>query len=176
MHRISLLFTVLLLAACVTPVSTDGADAPGSNANEADNIDLVRDVPDTGLPAQRLAPGECAIFLWSKTDASKFVFFVRGGAATALMLLEGEPVEISLTDTDGELFEEFFTKLTYQTVAGQKIDISFQPGERLQDGTRLPLGRIQYADEEGWSTVLPVIGVHACQPIVQSDPNAGVLR
>jgi len=130
---------------------------------------LVEDVPRIGLPAQRLSPGECGLFFWSKTDVSQFVFFMRAAEPSALFLIDEAPSELSLTSTGGTLFEQFFTEMNYLTNEGQEIALDFAVGEALEDGHRLPSGRISYADQEGWRTVLPIIGVHACQPVFQTD-------
>jgi len=116
-----------------------------------------------------LAPNECGLFLWSKTDASKFVFFTRAGQSNALFLLNDTPEKLQTTSEGGDVFGQFYTEMKFKTEEGLDVSLSYEPGEELTDGARIKNGLMQYADEKGWLTVLPVLGVRVCQPVFREE-------
>lgn len=169
---INLLWASLLLAACAgngqdvkTPPAALQIDADTRNAR--------------GLPAQKLGPNECGLFLWSKTDVSKFVFFAKAGAEEALFLMDDTAIDLVPVSEGGEIFGQFFTEMTYASGTGRTIALSYEPGETLQDGARISNGTIQFVDDKNWRTVLPVLGVRVCQPVIpekqpfRAPKNAG---
>ena len=154
-----ILLVVLWASACATPsVSTD---APSSLAGTA-QADASIDAP-SGLPPQTLEPNECGLFLWSKTDTSRFVFFMKAGAQDGLVLLEDTPTRITKTGESGDLFGQFFTDLRFVTASGAQIALSYEPGEPLSGGARISNGLIQFKNAEDWRITLPVLGVRVCQ-------------
>lgn len=149
-----------VLAACAT-------SAPESDPviDGAASVQSARN----GLPPQTLNKDECGLFLWSQADISKFIFFARAGENTALFFMEDAPVELSQISAAGDIFGQFFTRSKYQTMSGRNIDLSFEPGKELVDGARISSGSIQFANAEGWRTVLPVLGARVCQPYAANE-------
>jgi hypothetical protein len=47
---------------------------------------------------------------------------------------------------------------------GQTITVSVVPGENIEGGQRISSGKILMTDPEGWETIMPVLGLRACQP------------
>ena len=147
------------MAACATPaVDPDNAQDVSSALEVSGGL--------AGLPAQKLAPSECGLFLWSKTDTSRFVFFAKAGANQALFLLDDTPAQLQSVSEQGQIFGQFYTDTKYVTESGQEISLSYESGEDLTNGARISNGTIQYSDKDGWLTVLPVLGVRVCQPAV----------
>lgn len=161
--------TATVLAACAS-----SGDRPerATKADKASTSQRAARTPRKGLEPQELAGNECGLFLWSKTDPSLFIFFTRAGEGTAEMMLEDERVSLAQVAAGGAIFGQFFTVQTYQTDAGREVHLTFDPGDELQEGQRIANGRFQYLDDEGWVTVLPVIGVRVCQPVVQDAPGS----
>ncbi len=164
MHRQFLIAGVLaLLSSCAASPRADEAQAAGARRAAA-QPEAAREVPRSGLPGQQLAPGECGLFLWSQTDISKFVFFARSAQPTALLLIDDQPVDVTLEAAGGDIFGEFLTDLVYRVPqTGQQVSIGYTPGDDLVGGARVSSGRISYTDADGWTRVLPVLGVRACQ-------------
>ncbi len=153
-HYLTTVTTALALCACVSSGSNDETTQPNTVAVEA---------PDIGLPSQRLADGECGLFLWSQTDISKFTFFSKAATRRAMILIGDEAVDLAEVSATGELFGQFRTELAYQFLDGDGgVELQFTPGEDLIDGQRISSGRIVRTDPEGWQTITPVIGVRAC--------------
>lgn len=162
LKQFNLLVFASVLTACASSVTTP-AEAPRADINN-DTAQAQR-----GLPPQTLAPNECGLFLWSKTDASKFVFFTRAGQSEALFLLDDVPTPLRSISEGGEVFGQFYTETKFKTEDGRDVSLSYEPGEALTDGARIKNGLMQYADEKGWRTVLPVLGVRVCQPVFRED-------
>lgn len=153
----------LSLASCATSDVT----LKERTSDVQDNI--LQDIPPTGLPPQNLASNECGLFLWSKTNISQFIFFTRAGEDTALFLLDDTPTELNTVSVGGNVFGQFFTETNYQSSEGQAFSLSFIPGEGLANGARISSGGIQYKNDDGWKTVLPVLGARVCQPVIQDQ-------
>jgi len=138
-------------------------NAPSAMALAQSGVNITSET-GKGLPPQELAPGECGLFLWSRTDTTRFVFFARAGANNALFLLEEEPKKLTKLVERGELFGQFYTIIEFQTEAGAPVWLSYEPGQALDGGARVSNGLIQYHNSEGWQVSLPVLGARVCQP------------
>lgn len=161
MRVVGISILVAALAACA---STDKKAT--TDPVEATTIaSTMADIPPEGLPPQKLGPGECGLFLWGMAAPRKFVFFAEGATAEALVLHEGEPRALSITDAEGEVFGQFFTEMQYLSTDGKwSVNLSLTPGEVLEGGQRVDAGRLVTRGADGWETVLPVTGVRACMP------------
>ena len=121
-------------------------------------------VPQKGLPPQTLEPGDCGLFLWSKTDTTKFIFFRRAGDSTASVLIGETVTPLLAEDFSGDIFGQFFTEQTFTSQnSAHAISLRFEPGDELVDGARIDNGILRITDPEGWLTTIPVLGVRACQ-------------
>lgn len=116
----------------------------------------------SGLAAQTLAPGDCGLFLWNKTNSQTFVFFQRAGEAVA-RYFDGAEVELANTSIDGVLFGEFYTMTKWTAPDGGSVVLSIVPGEEIDGGQRIPSGVISVVNADGWEIKTPVAGVTACK-------------
>jgi hypothetical protein len=147
------------LAACAgTPKENPAATAETRAA-------AIDSVPDTGLPPQRLEPGQCGLFLWSMSAPRKFVFFSEATSGAALVLIDDVPVRVKMTSAGGDVFGQFLTNSEFQDAAtGRIVQVMINPGEPLEGGQRVESGNLLVHNADGWETVLPVTGVRACLP------------
>lgn len=146
----------LAVAAC--------SSTPEPEAYDPASVLPARDVvPKSGIGPQALGPDECGLFLWSQTDASKFIFFEKAQSGTARMQIGPEAVDLTQTANRGEIFGQFLTEQGFVGPQGEQILVTVVPGEELQGGQRVESGLINVTTSEGWRTVLPVLGVRACQ-------------
>lgn len=159
-HRsLIILSAVMIAAGCST--APDAAD-PAQLARLANP---APDMPTDGLPAQRLAPGECGLFLWGMSAPRRFVFFTEASSGEALVLHDGAPLQLKVTDAGGEVFGQFFTETGYMSPTGDlSVALALTPGELLEGGQRVRSGRLVTRSNDNWETVLPVTGVRACMP------------
>jgi len=81
-HALILAFGVMLaLVGCETTPELEAEEQRALLLAQRPAIDSV---PSSGLGPQEVLGGECGLFLWSKTDVSKFIFFSKAlsGQAT----------------------------------------------------------------------------------------------
>ena len=154
-----------VLSACATasPTSSEQENTVEAEENTAAIVQAA------SLPAQTLEPNECGLFMWSKTDPSKFVFFNRAGETDALFLMDSKVTELTTVSFGGDIFGQFFTDVDYQTITGRNISLSYQAGEDIANGARISSGVIEYRNDEDWLTTLPVVGLRFCQPLQAGD-------
>lgn len=179
---ISVSFACLALAGCSnfaansTPQPADLATIsepapPPPEAGPSELRPAYSSVPQKGLPPQTLVPGDCGLFLWSKTDTTKFIFFRRAGDSTASILIGDAETPLLAEDFSGDIFGQFFTEQTFTSRnSAHAVSLSFEPGDELVDGARIDNGILRITDPEGWLTTIPVLGVRACQS--ESDTDA----
>ena len=121
-------------------------------------------VPTGGLGPQQLLSKECGLFLWNKTDATQLIFFQKAQSGSATMKIGAQTVTVSQTRNTGEIFGQFLTDQGFVGPAGEQILVSIVPGDELNGGQRVQSGRLTITTGERWTTVIPVLGVRACQP------------
>ncbi|MGB3626991.1 MAG: hypothetical protein WA989_14260 [Henriciella sp.] len=156
MRLMSLIAAGGLIAACSSTPAPDDYDPAA--------VLPARDVvPKSGIGPQMLEADECALFLWSQTDASKFIFFEKAQSGTAKMQIGEMAVNVTQTGNRGEIFGQFLTEQTFVGPEREQIAVIVVPGDELQGGQRVESGRITITTAEGWKTVMPVLGVQACQ-------------
>lgn len=126
-------------------------------------LPAVNVVPESGIGPQQLARNECGLFLWSKTDPTQFIFFERAQSGRATMQIGADSVEVTQTVNRGEIFGEFMTEQGFAAPGGEQVMLSLVPGEQLQGGQRVEEGKLDITTQEGWRTLIPVLGVRACR-------------
>ena len=174
---LSLVAAIALLTACeslpgareAAPQEATEAAAPQVSAADAalaaqGLAPAVSVIPQSGLGAQTLAANECGLFLWSKTQPDRLIFFQRAASGQARIKIADQTVDAVQSANRGNIFGQFMTEQTILAPGGQQVGISFTAGEELQGGQRIDDGRMTITAEEGWRTVIPVLGVRACKP------------
>lgn len=147
-------FAASLLASCNTAPAASSSAPPAPATSET---------TDTGLPAQRLEPGECGLFLWSMTAPRSFIFFSRAASGDAKLWHEGRALPLQIIDSHGDVFGQFLTASEYLSASdGISVSLSITPGEALEQGQRVSAGRLVTRSQDGWETVQPVTGATAC--------------
>jgi len=150
---------MLALAGCQS-----GSDSPQeTRARMMAMQPAIDSVPSSGLGPQELLSGECGLFLWSQTDVSKFIFFSKALAGTAVFAQGELPIALTQTTAGGDIFGQFNTRMEFVSDDNRVLLLTVVPGEILEGGQRLETGLISLTDKEGWQTKLPVLGVRACQ-------------
>ncbi|WP_373004301.1 hypothetical protein [Hyphomonas sp.] len=157
-HSHSICFATLLMSIAMLPACAS-KPAPAQTVTSAANV-----IARTGeLPSQTLAPGACGLFLWTQSAPVRFVFFAEAGSDKAVMNIGGTQSPLELTASRGALFGQFMTQMTYRSPDGN-VGLSFKPGELLDGGQRIEDGRLSLVSKDGWETMIPVLGLSACQP------------
>lgn len=117
------------------------------------------------LPPQKLAPGQCALFLWARTTPARRFLMATQNPASARVSLDGRTLDVPLTAWDGEAFYGVHDTQTF-TGDGITLTVRFTAEARkgLVGGLVVPSASVEYRDAAGWETVIPAAGMIACQP------------
>ncbi len=157
-HSHSICFAALLASMAMLPACAS-KPAPAQTATSATKL-----IAGAGeLPSQTLAPGACGLFLWTQSEPVRFVFFTEAGSDKAVMNMGGTESQLELTSSSGDLFGQFMTQTIYRSPDGN-VGLTFKPGEMLDGGQRIEDGRLSLVGKDGWETMIPVLGLSACQP------------
>jgi len=156
-----LALSALLIGACATSPKVDQEQLKTLPTGEHQ---ALASIPKSALGPQELAPGECGLFLWSKTDVTKFIFFSKAISGTALISRADGPETLTQTNAGGEIFGQFNTSMAYSGSTGVQVALKMLPGDNLEGGQRVESGLITTTDIKGWQTKLPILGVQACKP------------
>ena len=121
-------------------------------------------VPLAELPTQTLENGQCAMFLWARTTPPRRVFMALHEPATARVVVGARTLALPRTQWSGEAAFGHYPQQRFAG-AGVELNVTVQMDTRtgLTGGAVVPSGSIEYRDEKGWETVIPVAGMVACQ-------------
>lgn len=159
-------FSTLLSPICASLLLYACASSDPKSTNNAKAISTIPSVtaPTSGLKAQQLQPGECGLFLWTKSLPNTLIFFSKAGTNTALIKSNDAEQSITLINASGDIFGQFMTQQAYQAPNNVTVALSFSAGKAMEDGQRISNGRLTRTSDEGWETIIPIVGVRACQP------------
>jgi hypothetical protein len=118
------------------------------------------------LPPQPLEPGKCGMFLWARAEQPIFFMFVPNEPApvSAKVRVAGRDKLLPRQRFGGELSSGHFSFQVFQENDVQiEVDVAFDLDRPLQHGTMLKDGVVRVADDKGWSTIVPVVGLVGCQ-------------
>lgn len=158
---------VCLLAFGLSACTTTGGPAPEATSRNAQIAQPLGDDEVLShfsvLPPQNLAAGECGLFLWLKRDDAPLVFFQRSDG-TATMAIDGVETVLTRTAQKGRIALEYFESQSFEH-AGLKLEVAVTPEEKrsLQQGLKLPSGSVSAETADGWSALLPVVGLIGCK-------------
>ncbi|KCZ55522.1 hypothetical protein HY29_11445 [Hyphomonas beringensis] len=103
--------------------------------------------------------------MWTQGTPRRFIFFSRAASGQAIAMLEaGKQEQLTLAAQRGDLFGQFMTEMDYAMSGDGAVFLHLMPGESVEGGQKISSGRIELLDAGGWSTIIPVVGVRACQP------------
>jgi len=151
----------LLTVAAVIFTATAALAAPRTQNAPAPNNGGV---PFEELAQQKLAPGQCALFLWANTSPTRRILMVTQNPASARVVMKGKTIDLPLTAWDGEQVMGLYEQQIF-TGQGLTLTVRFR-GETpngLIGGVVAREGSVELKDAAGWETVVPAGGMIACQ-------------
>lgn len=153
--------SLLKRAACAAAVVVlAGLAEAQSNSNQVD----IGGVRLDALAAQKLAPGRCGLFLWSRTERPVFIMFATEAPAEATVRISGRNRQLARKVTSGERVYGHFERQTFAN--GQyslEVELTYDTSRPIQDGAIIKQGVMRTVDKKGFATVLPVGGMIGCQ-------------
>ncbi len=129
----------------------------------SDQVD-VGGVRLDALSAQKLSPGRCGLFLWSRSERPVFILFATEVPAQATVKIGGRTRQLTRKTTAGERVLGHFEKQTF--ASGQysfDVDLTYDRSRPIQDGAIIDKGVLRTKDSKGFATILPVGGMIGCQ-------------
>jgi hypothetical protein len=142
------------------PVATGAADTAGA-ATAGESFPEGFEIGQ--LPAQKLEPGECGLFLFMARPTPRFVFFANAAKGSALMNLDGDFVTLARTETSGEVFDQQYSQQSFVAPAqGLAASLSVLRGRETRGGSQIDGGSLRLSRDNGWNMVVPVSGATAC--------------
>lgn len=156
MRNMSVAMLAIALAACASSPDREQASRLPEVPASGETVD--------SLQAQTLSAGECGLFLWTADSPRRFVFFFQAGNETADAIVDARQVRLSPTSQAGTIFGQFMTNLGFVSPQGLRVNLSMLPGELVEGGQRVSSAQMSIIDTQGWETIVPLVGVRACQP------------
>jgi hypothetical protein len=116
------------------------------------------------LPTQVLAPGQCALVLWSRNSTPVRFAVTLDQPAVARVSMKGRVVELGRVAQSGQSIHGQFPKQRYGG-EGISLEVSFVPQDarQLAGGAVVSSAVVEYDDPSGWTSVIPAVGLIACQ-------------
>jgi len=116
------------------------------------------------LSAQELRPGECGLFLWTKTRPPQLVFFSPASDRPARMVIDAREVKLTRRSVEGAEFYRHFETEAYESEdRSLSVRLTVQKGAEMVDGALVPQGAMRVRKTDGWEVVAPVGGMVACE-------------
>jgi hypothetical protein len=151
----------LLTCAAVALAATAALAAPRPQNAPAPNDGGV---PFGELAPQKLANGQCALFLWANTSPARRILMATQNPASARVVMKGKTLDLPLTSWDGEQVMGLYEQQTFSG-EGVTLTVRFRPEATrgLVGGVVARDGSVELKDAAGWETVVPAAGMIACQ-------------
>ena len=116
------------------------------------------------LPPQTLAAQQCALFLWQKSEQPRRILMALDTPPIARVQIDGRLIDLPRIEISGDLQWGHFPHAVYSgSGLTLRLDLVIEDRERLIGGALVPEGSLSIERENGWSMIVPVAGMIACQ-------------
>jgi hypothetical protein len=159
MRGIWIAVMALAAAACA-------AGGPASQRDVADVVENERLDPGfvTHLPGQRLAPGQCGVFLFETREPNPFVVFEDEARRLVRIVHAGQIYEIGVSPQGGAFLPgESFRRVYLAADENLTFTLDGVVGELTPSGRRLENVILTARQLDGTRTVRPVAGIRRCR-------------
>ncbi|MCP2671958.1 hypothetical protein NHF40_13555 [Maricaulaceae bacterium EIL42A08] len=157
MRYLPIFVLFLTMSACAT--SEQGV--PGGARVEAATTNPVATV--SSLPAQRLDPGQCGLFLFGTRQPFDFVLFEDEAARQVTLVHGGSVYEIAITSRDAAFIAGDAFQRSYSTTDdGLRFTLDGTVGEQTSEGQQLNDVILTAHQLDGTRVVRPLAGVRRC--------------
>jgi len=150
------MMAAILLAAC--------ASGPPDGERLAPVADPTGMPALAELPTQQLARGQCALALWSRNATPVRFVVTLDQPAVARVSVKGRVVELARVAQSGQSIHGHFPEQHYRG-EGISLGVSFvgDDARQLAGGAVVSSAIVEYDDPSGWTSVIPAVGLIACQ-------------
>lgn len=146
----------IVMAGCATGTATEEQETPAPNAGATPGL--------ADLPTQVLASGQCALVLWSRAATPSRFVVTLDQPAVARVSVQGRVVELARVAQNGASIHGHFPEQRYRG-DGISLDVSFAADQArsLNHGAVVSSALVEYVDGNGWTSIIPAVGLIACQ-------------
>lgn len=150
----------------VIPGDADAPEAEGVEAAVETSHAREPGVPSrlprlSALAAQQLAPGACALFLFSRGQESEFLAFAPADGSSLTLRLDNDVRTLQARAPLAESATRF--EQTYRAEGGLEARVTATLGEALPQGRRAPEAALRLSAPGGAAQVTPLTGLLACE-------------
>lgn len=114
------------------------------------------------LAPQKLASGDCGLFVWKASTPKSFLLFSQNTKGTGLWY-NGSEEPIQIVAQSGEPAFGQFPDTRYTRPDGQALSLALSTPEPLEDGLAYKSGKLSFTTSDGWEKIIPVVGLSACK-------------
>jgi hypothetical protein len=157
--------TMRLIATTVTAMLLVGCAGASSEGQPAAVIaDPMGAAALAELPTQVLAPGQCALVLWSRNSTPMRFAVTLDQPAVARVSMKGKVVELDRVTHSGQAIHGQYPEQRYRG-EGLSLEVSFVPEDarQLAGGAVVSSAVVEFDDPTGWTSIIPAVGLIACQ-------------
>jgi len=155
------------LTACGTANLDSASQEPATTASTPQNRkpgnseDLWSRVG--ALPAQRVPPGSCGLFLWANMPERTLVYYSDNKTAESHIQLDGRQVALPRFEASGgSLLGHFFRQSFKNEQLLLTVSFKAEIKEGLNQGAIVRGGALRIQETSGWEIVAPVAGLIGC--------------
>ena len=136
-------------------------DSSRNDRNDVSSADLWSRIG--ALPAQRVPPGSCGLFLWANMPDRALVFYSDNATSTGAIQLDGQQIILPRSEAMGETRLGQFLRQTFENDQ-LLVAVSFhaEVREGLSKGAIVREGTLRIEEKSGWEIVAPVAGLIGC--------------
>lgn len=154
-------FSIAVIASGLGACSTLPNPLENIGAPKQQGEVVVTQVPAEGqIPAQKLAAGECGLFVWGAGPEKPFILFSKSGTEKAEWAAPGgnTTLEVTFETQTGTDREIRMSKVDGNVVTLELSDMLARPA-----GMSYRKGQLFHETDEGWSRTVPVVALDSCQ-------------
>lgn len=153
--------SLLKRAVCAVAALIVGGLAEAQSTSDQVDVGGVR---LDALPAQKLSPGRCGLFLWSRSERPVFIMFATEAPAQATVKIGGRTRQLARKATSGERVFGHFERQTFASGPySLDVELTYDRSRPVQDGAIIKQGVMRTMDKNGFATILPIGGMIGCQ-------------
>lgn len=151
------LVSCLFLAACAqNGAPTTAAASATPSLSPIDRLGVIG--------PQKLAAGQCGLFLWSRTTPPRLVLFSDGLAGTAHIMMDGRARILRRSHHEGEAFYGQFQQQRFMDDDfALALDLEADSDAGIVNGVKISRGLLRVEDSAGGYSAVPVAGMIACE-------------
>ncbi len=153
--------TVFVLCLAVSACATIEQGVPDGSRGQAATENPPASI--SSLPAQRLDPGQCGLFLFATRQPFDFVLFEDEAARQVTLVHGGSVYEIAITSRDAAFIAGDAFQRSYSSAAdGLRFTLDGTVGEQTSEGQQLNDVILTAHQLDGTRVVRPLAGVRRC--------------